>query len=323
MNVLFLSNVDWANMGYNFSMALKSVGVDSTAAYSKDNPIGNLGVKRNRGNLEELLDEADTVILNHTDLSMTVSDIKKLIINRGKKLLVLHGGSKYRQNYKKYNNIYNPIVDVTLNFYDLGNRGAVNEKLLVVPIDTNFLQPDYETPDKLVIAHYPIDINRKGTRDIFEAIEKVRGNFVFECNWDGANDERGKLPILKWGEYLNKLRKCDIYIENLHNAQNDVPLTSFGVTTIEVAALGGIPVTLFKHMEEYEHDFGKCAVQVANTINEVHEKIEWLLSLSKGEILKLKRQARDWVVRCHSYEAVGLRLKYIIEDIDLGNETCH
>ena len=302
MNVLFISSTDWCNLGYHFSQSLNSVGVTSHSAYQNDNTIGPKGIHfKKYDKIGELIEEADAIIINHTKSPISMDKIKEKILDKGKKFLVLHGGSAYRQNVEKYNNMYNGIVDATLNFHDISGRGAKNEKLVVAPIDTDLLQPVYHHRDKLTVANYPTQYATrplaKGRDIIVKAMEEmnVDDRFIF----------KGETNIID----------CDIYIENVNTKQKGVPLTMFGVVAAEAASLGKIVIGHFCHYEEFERDFGICRIQSVYDGESLKEKINWLLSLSKEEILKLQKESREWAVQCHSYKAVGTRLKNIIEEL--------
>jgi len=311
MNVLFVAKYDWTNMGYNYSQAMKSVGVESCSAYREDNFIGCLGIHfKKDSEIFGLIKAADTIVFTHTAFTLSRETVRDRIIAKGKKVLVVHGGTQYRLGSNRYNNHYNQIVDVTLNFHDVLGLGAKNEKVVLTAINTDLLQPTYENNDKIVIAHYPTQYTSrpyiKGTAIIKEAIKEIKSdNFVFKCDTQTTT----------WPKNIDRIRECDIYIEDLCPSQKGIPLSMFGITAQEAGALGKIVVTRFKHVEEYEREFGKCAIHVANNKEELINTIERLLSLSKLEIYRLKKESRDWVVNCHSYKAVGTYIKNIIEEI--------
>jgi len=319
MNVLFVARTDWTNFGYNFSEALNSVGITSHSAYQKENVIGPKGIHFNKyDKIKGLVEEADVVIINHTKSPIGMTQIEDDILKKDKKLLVLHGGSNYRQNSNRFNSEYNNIVHATLTFYDLRNKGAKNEKLLMVPVDTNFLQPIYHRRDKLIVANYPTQYATrplaKGRDIVVKAMKELNdGSFIF----------KGETNVIPWNEHIDRIRDCDIYIESINTDQKGIPLTAYGVVGAEAAALGKIVIGKFFHYKDVERDFApcKCKIRHAYDGESLKEVMTYLLSLSKEEIFELQKESREWAINCHSYKAVGTRLKNIIEGLYADKES--
>ena len=101
------------------------------------------------------------------------------------------------------------------------------------------------------------------------------------------------------------MSECDIYIEQICKHE-------WGITALEAAALGKIAITTFRGLEEYRKQYGDCELVVANTENELRERVEEIMSWTPEQILEKKKATRRWVETYHSFEAVGQRLKKII-----------
>lgn len=305
MKVLFISRDDHANMGYVASQALQKIGIESTATIRRKERFGYpaQGIEiENPKYLKPYAEEADVIIFMHDPKHRHPGiDLKD------KKVLVWHTGSGYRQKFEKYNAFFNPIVDVSLCSSDLLGLGAKNERCLNGLVDTETLQPDYRRRDnKLIIAHYPS--HAKGAENILAAIQwlergKFKDSFIFK--YDGQR--------VCWTEQIERMSECDIYISEIVLVQRDKIVGHFGITALEAAALGKVSITRSIFPEDCsDFPFG---IQVANTPEELAEKLEYLISLPNDELLKLRKLTRDWVVHCHSYGAVGRRLLKIIEEI--------
>jgi len=299
--VLLIAGSDWANLGYLVSQALQEIGVDAIMLIKKEsrNLYPNHGIIfRNINNIKNYSENADVIIFMHSQYVETGVNLKN------KRILVWHSGSRFRQHSAEVNKIFNPIVDVSICGRDVFGLGAKNEKWVGGLADTKFLKPVYNrSSDKLIIAHYPSSAKGKGIDIIEKSINDLKkegfdDKFVFKYSSKNVS----------WNEQIKRVSDCDIYIENMAATKKSKKLSVFGLTALETAALGKIVVTRFLFPIEYERNFGKCNLQIANNQKELTQKLKSLILLSNDEILKLKQQSRDWVERCHSFEAVAVRL---------------
>lgn len=312
MKVLFVARTDWTNFGYNFSKALNYVGVTSKAAYMNDNTIGPKGIQfKKLDDILQLVEEADVVIVSHTTFPISISQIEKHIIEKNKKFLVLHGGSQYRQNAHHYNSRYSKLLHATLVTHDLAGMGAKNEFTLTVPVDTDFLQPIYHHRDKLIVANYPTKYithpHLKGADIIAKAMT--------ELSVDGSFEFRNGTNTIPWEEHIKRIKECDVYIESIGTQQKGIPLTMYGVVAAEAAALGKIVIGKFDHYEDFEKNFAPCKIFNAYDRESIINVMTTILSMNKRQILRWQEESREWAVSCHSYKAVGERLKNIIGEI--------
>ena len=99
----------------------------------------------------------------------------------------------------------------------------------------------------------------------------------------------------------------------MHQFQNGIPLTIFGITVMEAAALGKIVINRFPMKNSYEKVFGKCAIFNTESSDELKNVIEYLLSLSNEKIIDLQKDSRRWVENCHSYKVIGNHFLKIIK----------
>lgn len=301
MKVIFISINDWANMSYEYVKALNIVGVNAKGFkkvnhhyhYKTEVPIF-----KNLKHIQQEVMDSDVVLFNHTEYIETGIDLKNKVVG------VLHTGSKYRQNSKSMNKLFNPKVDISFCGGDVLGMGAKNEVWIQPVIDISKMEPKYKTDfnEKYIVAHYPS--GEKGTNTIISAINKVKNNnFIFKCDKDRVS----------WDENLKRVSECDIYIEALQSHQNGVPLFLYGVSAIESCALGKVTFARFPIIDKYEKTFGKCGLISVNTEEELTNKMTDILSLPKEQFINLQKESRKWVENFYSYEYIGNLFKNILE----------
>ena len=296
---------DYSNLGYALEQCLRKVGVDALALATRRTVTVKPACAKivNVDEMRNYAKEAKIIIFLHsvyTDL-----DIKK-----NQKILVWHTGTRFRQHSKDINKIFNPIVTASLCGRDVFGLGAKNEKNILATVDTDMLKPNYKraNENKIIIAHYPT--GNKGIDVIKKCIEEVnkssfKDKFIFKYSKKIVNSKA----------HMERVSKCDIYIEDIKEKQGDQLLSVYGISAIEAAALGKIVITRFLFLEEYEKKYGKCGLQIANTPNELTQQIKRIISLSDDDLLKLKIQSREWAVRYHSYKAVGESMLKLLHEI--------
>ena len=318
IDVLFLSHVDYACAGHLFAESLKSTNVNAVSMatrYSAFRAPKDQGSQGSDQKIEEAVEKAKILVWMHSYYRAFPEKILK-----GKRLMVFHGGTRYRRNPKKYNARFNPIVEQCLiQTGELLGRGAKNQSWLLPPVDTAELRPNYtfRADEKLVIGHFTSHIGRPGSRadlvkgtpairSVIESIKKGKlgGRFVFEP--PGSE-------TITWRENLRKMDLCDIYVESLSQGQEgNANKHDWSIAALEACALGCITVTNFIHEKRYEVEYGEHGLLVANTEAQLKKVLRWLLQLDRDELLALKHKARLWVEEMHSYRAIGLRLRSIL-----------
>ena len=302
MKVVLVCNDDHANVAYELQECLRRVDVSVKAFTRRPHPFNyEKQAEVIRGNnLRDYAETADIVVFVHSEyLNIGVS-------LQGKKVYVYHTGTTYRQNSKIVNSIFNPIVTATFCGGDVLGMGAKNKIWVIGAINTNKIQPKFDRiyTDALVVGHFPRG-KTKGTEKIIPLIEELSKNYDFEFRYG--------YDSVSWPDQIKRMGDCDIFIEAVVEHQNGIPLTLFGISAIEAACLGKIVIARFPMKPQYEKIFGKCAIQHVNNIEELKIKLEWLFGLPEESILGLKKESRNWVESCHSYEAVGERFKKIFE----------
>lgn len=279
---LFASWDDWANVGYSLSKAMQSIGKEARAV-SLHKLEGNYMVMDevcSRNRYREYAGESDVIVAMHSTYEPV--DLT------GKKFMVFHGGTIYREFSSRLNNYFNSMVDATLiQTGDLLDKGAKNQHWILPPIDTDMLQPDYEYHGG-IFAHYPSKSYMKNTRDILDTVHDIRYSSDF----------------VNWKENIDRIRECDIYIEQMTKA--------WGISALEAAALGKVVITSFEDIDDYEKEYGKCELIIANDKEELQSIVDDIRVWDKDKLLTKKMATRKWVEDLHSFEAVGNRLLNVV-----------
>jgi hypothetical protein len=304
MKVVFLCKNDWANVACTFSKSLNKIGVDSksfSAGHHKFVYPESSFIYSKSSKID--VEEADVVVFVHSYLTQTGVDLSKKIV------AVMHAGSAYRQGHKKINQIFDPIVDITFCGSDVLGFNPKNEVCMQAAVDTEYFQPmysDFTNRKNVIIGHYPT--SAKG----YEIIERVINRLKkFRKNIEFRYDNYTVL----FNDHIKRISECDIYIEDMSDNQHGIPLTTFGITTLECGALGKVVCTRFPDLPIYEKLFGKCGIQVANNEQELEEKLKWLTSMNDEDFLELQKSTRKWIEERHSLEVIGNWLKDHFEKI--------
>jgi len=313
MKVIFLAEKDYANVGWAYMQALRSVGVDTqgfkTASHRFKYPYEfNIITPDRQAYIQKIVDSSDIIQVMHSSLGkMNIKlDYKK------KNIVVHHGGSNYREQPSNLNTYWNKISRAAIiETPDLLHMGANNEYYIPAPVDTDMLML---TPDKffdgncpLRLAHYPTSAKMKGTDVIRKIIHDLKKKFDFEISISEIS--------VPWNEHMGRISKCDIYIDQLVPILKGKLCGEYGVSTREAAALGKVVVSTHMGVAEYNKVFGDTKVVVSNTPEKMKENLIWLLSQSPEDIRRIQEETRNWIVSNHSFIATGKRLKSIYEKI--------
>lgn len=312
MKVLLIAVKDWANLGYELSQCLKAVGVDAICIAKAPHTTYNFDpgpkIYKSFEEVHALAKKADIIIFLHSD--NTTTGAEKDFNKKG--IVVFHGGSAYRKNpLAKNKQFYNKVkVDLTLiQTVDLlGLPGSVKEKevWLLPPINTENLKAKFNSSlssRKRIIAHYPSRASTKGTVHIKQVMAKLKNDPalapLFEYRTGG---------IVKYQDNLKRVSECDIYLECVMPKIENAIHGEWGMAALEAAAMGKVVVTNFFSSEKYKKEYGPHPIQVANDFEVLERQLERLILMPEVYFKELQVDTRDWVVKYHSYKAVGERL---------------
>lgn len=315
--VMLCAKKDWANLGRLLEDSLRSCGVDADMYITKRSKL----VYEREGKLvsyQKMLcaaEDYDIVQFMHSgrDIVFVPKDftIRKKLRNRMKrwrndKLIVMfHGGSFWRKHHDKINDSgINKFIDGTIiQSVDLLNLGAKNEKWVMAPTDVDKLTPRFSRadPNKIVFGHYPTIPYKKNSALIVKVMSEMEKKYP-NCEFQHSFD------VVPYKRNMRRIKQCDVYIEQQAYTIQGKTHGEIGLSAQEAAALGKIVVASFRSEKEYADEYGDHAVVVSNSEEEFRSSIERILLMTPEEILRRKKQSREWIVGKHSFRAIGKRM---------------
>jgi len=308
MKVVILCTSDYANFGYIIGQSLKSVGFDAVTLKTISHRYKYIEQAQvvNYSYMKKTIMESDIVIFMHSEFINTGLRLSN------KKVFVIHGGGRYRNNPKKSNDIFNRFVRKSLiQTGDLLGLGARNEVWIMGAINTNSIKMvDKKISNEIIISHFPSKAIIKGTDMIERVIKKLKNDptiinkFKYICS-----DTQ-----VSWSENLKRMSECDIYLDACQPKIGKAKYGEFGIAALEAAAMGKIIVTHFMSSERYKKEFGEHPIQVINSESDIENVLRRLLNTPINELQNLQFETRKWVETMHSYKAMGTRLKKILLD---------
>jgi len=304
MKVLIVARSDWANMAYRYQESLKEVGVDAKAVTLKI----NYSCKPNHAEICSL-DKMKSYAKSAEIIQFMHSEYFDLGV-KNKRFFVFHGGSIYRGHSTARNKIFNPFVEKSIiQTGDLLGLGAKNEVWVLTSVDTNKIKPVYKRQsNKLIVGHFPSNPKVKSSPGINKIMKNLKKRF-------GNKFEYVHSPRIIWNKNMKRMSKCDIYIDACTPIFKERKYGEWGCAAVEAAALGKVVISHMLSYERYEQEFGKCGIQVANSLQDIKTQMTRLLSMSDNDLLDLRKKTRDWVEKFHSFHAMGKRLKEVVYKI--------
>ena len=320
LDVLMVAHNDWANTGFRFSKCLRTLGINALSIkaeyhqflYPEQSIVHPelLGVKNARfPSMQALIDHSKII---HFIGSTWIDDIEK----SGKTLVMQHGGSNYRQNYKMLNDLYADFTTATIiQCPDLLGLGAKNEHLIYYPVDTDYIKPTKKLEFPLIIGHFPSNPEVKGTKGILEVINKLEHSkynkyfkYIGVRSSEYTDDFVNKYSV-NWMANLKRVSECDVIIETCNPSLEGKVFGEWGNTAIEAAAMGKLVISNSLAYETYIDNYGcNPGIHIANTPEHIETHLENIFSLS-GEELNLRAEdTLKWVIANHSIEATAQRL---------------
>jgi hypothetical protein len=303
IDVLFVAIDDWANVGALCAKACRSVGLKSKAVARRIHEFHyptKPELWRSVEDLQALCDQSRAIVFMHSTF------ISAVRLNREtQRVAVFHGGSAYRRRPWK---IAQALFDkVDLSFVQDGTLfgfGGKNETLLIPPVDDEYFVPRYSPlhtlANRIVVGNYPRATGHgyvmKGARVVVNAVRPhvLNGSCIFKQS----------TTVVPWIQQLSRVNEVDVYVEKM-----GLEVREWGLAALEAAALGKVVVTNCEHPEEYEKVYGKTPFIIANSPDELRERVGEIVALPPAKIRKLQEETRTWVIRNHGMEATGYYLE--------------
>ena len=307
MKILNVSRNDWANFAYANLKALQAAGADATGFKEMPHGFNYSGELQILSEIDiaSKIKEADIVQIFH-------SYEDYLPFCKGKKVIVYHTGTGYRQAPERANSIFNPNVEFCFSdqteFMNLGAKGV---RYITTAIDTENIYPQKYVGDKIRIGHFPSKIkgDLKGTSKIIDMLLECKDKFDKENRFEIVIDTKQR----PHPDYLKKLQSVDIYVELFAPSQEGKEYGCYGVTAFEAAAMGKVVVTQNLHPEVYEKEFGATELLYANSRELFFQIMENLMESNSVQLQEKADKTRLWAVDKHSYKAMGKHLINILK----------
>ncbi len=323
MKVGLFAKEDWANLGFTLSECLNQCGVYSKMhvihphkfGYSKQGQItslANMLKEMRKFNIIHFMHSGQGILFESKQINIitTVRDFIKKYPN--KKYVIFHGGSVYRENHEKINSkkIINNIDNVIIQTADLLGYSNKNEAWILAPVNTESISPRYNCGDKIIVGHFPRAARKKNTDFIIDTMNDFKRNEKYKDKFEFIYSKN----MVKYQENMDRIKKCDVYIDHQCFTLNGRKYGEFGIASLEAAALGKIVVTCSLSKNRYLKEYGKTELVISNSESEFHEAMKNIFNMDRNEIVIKKKRTRQWVEDKHSYKKIGNRLVRFYND---------
>lgn len=306
MRAVFVSQHDYANSGAWIAKALSTQGIETACFAGRHSPFDYPErprlIRENERAFRDALGEADWIVVVQSDFPRHMGGnrgeysprradwLREL---RGKRFCVVHGGSYYRQRPERYVAIWRDLAEATI-CYSADLMGHFdNEHLIVPPMDMTYFPP-VERGGPIVVGHSPARPEQKGTEGITDVLKRIG------CE---ARIDKGRID---WRSQLERLRQCDIVIDQIYPEENGKPVGEWVALATEAAATGCVTIANSHRPGRYVETYGRMPeIRICNTFAHLEAELRYLLALPVSELRALQRKTRQWVVDHHSLEPTG------------------
>lgn len=301
MEVLNLCSNDYANFMFDMTEAMKTAGIDVVAVkkhphefgYEKEIPVGS------HLEIRQLILQANTVQIFHSDLSLYNLTIS---LNPRARRIIYHTGTLYRQNPDKYNKAIDPQTKIVHALGEFMKLGAKDPSYIVGAMDTNKILPRdgfiQKREVKKLFGHFPSSKINKGTA----LIERLMESHT-DINYITSG------TLLPHQDHLKRIQEVDILIELFSPTQGGKIYGSWGMTTLEAAAMAKIVITQNLNDRVYQEHYGDHPLLLAHNPQEFHDIIKKLQEMNVQEIIDLQIKTWKWVHHTHGYVSTGRYIK--------------
>lgn len=301
MKVLNVSYDDYANFAHDNAKALRAAGIICVDVKTQRHAFKypSESAIHTRKEIKRIAQDFDIIQVFHSSVAML--DVVK---DLGKRIIVYHTGTAYRDNPDMMNQAFNPYVDLSIiALGEFAGLGAKNEHYVVgaVDCDVNYKKP---VDDMRIIGHFPSNPEVKGTKDILRMLISDKIKHDFELHYT--------IGTVDYQTMLKNLEETDVYIELFKPTLNGKKYGSFGITALEAAARGKIVVTQNRSFQVYNDNYGYCPLMLIQDESHFVDSINDILSMSKNDFIAWKNNTRKWIVDNHSYIATGRRIAKIL-----------
>ena len=292
---------DWANYGYELAASLMTTNKNIIAAklnshvfnYQHQLPIVSAD------ELVLLAKKCDIILLVHS-----AAELIQYIPNETP-IIPIHTGTRYRNEHIQLNNLFHLsrcCFTDQCEFMSL----AENIHYIGTPINIDMIPKfGHEPRQPYIIGHYPSNADVKGTQKILDMLQDINPNkYILHHSTDRVSH----------AEQLQRINKCDIYIELFQPTLNGKPYGCFGVTAFEAAAAGKIVITQNINPKAYTDVFGTSPFILTESESDFKFKVNYCLSMPQKELTFRQTNNYNAMKERHSYKATGERIIELIND---------
>lgn len=316
MKIVNVCYDDYANYMHGITLSLRAAGADCKEFKMIAHPFG-YAQEAPVCRIEEMIPamrEADVINIFHTSnlflpvvkaLTPTTShpSTKTGEVGTARKVTVWHTGTKYRQSPKEMNELFNPVVDATFTDQcEFALLGAKKLTYIAAAVEMNDTKRCTRMPYRF--AHYPNNKTGEDTKGS-KIIQRYLTLYIRQGYSNRASYTICETKV-SHREQIDRMRKCDIYVELFAPEQNGKPYGCYGVTAFEAAAMGKAVITQNSYANVYKQTYGvDLPFHIVNTEKELGQTIEKLCLMHNRDIAHMQQLHRSWVLQHHSYEATG------------------
>lgn len=298
MKIALLCIRDNCNRTSKMERALNTVkGVQAMGLSRLNHPFKYVNPLKIGSNMDFkiLIKWADVVWLPMGDIDL-FRNFKNLFEN--KKIIVTHSGTKYRLNSAKFNNIFNQFTTAHILLgHDHMKLGAKNIHYNSLRIIEPATQPKASS-ERIKIGHFPSNPEKKGTKKI-QAVLKELKDEGYKFN------EIVSTYIVPHEINMERMGRCDVYIDQLKPTQNGVVFGEVGNQTYEAMSLGCITISNLTDSSYYNKTHGKPIQLIANSTDELKQSLISLIKLSPKELYEKRLETYQAVHDRHGLKAMG------------------
>ena len=293
MRVLNLASMDFANMSHENANSLRAVGVDCVD-WTFQRHVFNYQTQSEQATINDIAKHYmsyDCVQVFHSDPRIFE------VVRNHPKLIIYHTGTRYRNNKEFYDSLFR------------GQRIFTDQcEFLLHNKDFTYIAPHFSFVDPrpkrydgtITIGHFPSNPIVKGTDKIKEMIKPFKDKFNF-------NIDETRYPHYN---NLQRIAKCDIYIELFQPLLNGKLYGCFGVTAFEATALGCLVITNNLNPAAYEDVYGNHNFILANNEEKFHNILN---VITKDNFQLIRESTHNGFIGKHNMEAAGKHLLNLLK----------
>ena len=307
MRNLFIGQSDFAASGNMFAMALATQPrqeVQCVVCRSHIFEYPQQGrIIGGDAEARELVAWANRIWIIQSDLPRFMGDDRGLWLKRmrGKEIILLHGGSHYRDDRQHYAKLWQDHYTLSICYSSDLMGGFEREVLILPPANLNYLHYVQRPWSELRVGHFPARAHEKGSEWIVPALANTEGIVFSTSVKPDMNAE-----CVSWLEQVARMQSCDVVVDQIKPSLGPQRFGEWVSLAMEASALGRIAIANSLDTGPYVETYGRLpGIHICNSETELRTEIDRLKGLSETRLIAEQEAMRDWVETHHSFEATG------------------